>query len=177
MHCQLTPTVCSEENKFKMKKNLDKEFKVGICGLGTVGEATLMLLAGENSNEIRRRIGVSICVSHVATRTLNPEQTKNVPWAGTDPFVVVNDPMVDIVIETIGGYDPAFELIKRALINKKHVVTANKALIAERGNELFEMAEENNVVLAFESSVAGGIPILKIIREGSLSKENVEKIL
>lgn len=166
MHCQLTPTVCSEENKFKMKENVDKEFKVGICGLGTVGEATLMLLAGENSNEIRRRIGVSICVSHVATRTLNPEQTKNVPWAGTDPFVVVNDPMVDIVIETIGGYDPAFELIKRALINKKHVVTANKALIAERGNELFEMADENNVVLAFESSVAGGIPIIKGLREG-----------
>ena len=149
-----------------MKKNTDKEFKVGICGLGTVGEATLMLLTGGNSNEIRQRIGASICVSHVATRTLKPELTKNVSCVGTDPFVVANDPTVDIVIETIGGYDPAFELIKQALANKKHVVTANKALIAERGNELFEMAEENNVVLAFESSVAGGIPIIKGLREG-----------
>ena len=157
---------CAEEKKFKMKKNINKEFKVGICGLGTVGEATLMLLAGENSNEIKRRTGASICVSHVATRTSKPKLTENVPCVGTDPFLVANDPMVDIVVETIGGYDAAFEVIKQALTNKKHVVTANKALIAERGNELFEMAEENNVILAFESSVAGGIPIIKGLREG-----------
>ena len=157
---------CAEEKKFKMKKNINKEFKVGICGLGTVGEATLMLLAGENSNEIKRRTGASICVSHVATRTSKPKLTENVPCVGTDSFLVANDPMVDIVVETIGGYDAAFELIKQALTNKKHVVTANKALIAERGNELFEMAEENNVILAFESSVAGGIPIIKGLREG-----------
>ena len=149
-----------------MENKLDKEVKVGICGLGTVGGATLKLLTGENSEEIRRRAGASISVSQIATRTLNHSQVDGIPCVGTDPFAVVNDPSVEVVIETIGGYDPAYQVIKQALSNGKHVITANKALIAERGNELFEVAQKSNVVLAFESSVAGGIPIIKGLREG-----------
>tara|TARA_B100000700_G_scaffold48856_1_gene51563 strand:+ start:1446 stop:2759 length:1314 start_codon:yes stop_codon:yes gene_type:complete len=149
-----------------MRQNTHKEISVGICGLGTVGGGTLSLLTGESSEEIRNRVGASIVVSHVATRTLKPQVTEGIACVGTDPFSVVGDPSVDIVIETMGGYDPAFELIKKALFNKKHVVTANKALIAERGNELFRFAQDNGVILAFESSVAGGIPIIKALREG-----------
>ena len=149
-----------------MRQNTHREISVGICGLGTVGGGTLSLLTGDNSDEIRHRVGASIVVSHVATRTLKPQLTEGIGCVGTDPFSVASDPNVDIVIETMGGYEPAFELIKKALSNKKHVVTANKALIAEKGNELFKFAQENRVILAFESSVAGGIPIIKALREG-----------
>ena len=149
-----------------MRQNTQKDISVGICGLGTVGGGTLSLLMGESSEEIRRRVGANIVVSHVATRTLKPHVTEGIACVGIDPFSVVSDPNVDIVVETIGGYEPACELIKKALCNKKHVVTANKALIAERGNELFRLAKENGVILAFESSVAGGIPIIKALREG-----------
>ena len=149
-----------------MRQNTHREISVGICGLGTVGGGTLSLLTGDNSDEIRHRVGASIVVSHVATRTLKPQLTEGIGCVGTDPFSVASDPNVDIVIETMGGYDPAFELIKKALSNRKHVVTANKALIAEKGNELFKFAQENRVILAFESSVAGGIPIIKALREG-----------
>ena len=138
---------------------------VGICGLGTVGGGTLALLK-KNNAEISRRVGASIQVSHVATRSLNQEQVRNIHHSGVDPFAVADDPSVDILIETMGGFDPAFDIVKKALLNGKHVVTANKALVAERGNELFEIAEKKGVVLAFESSVAGGIPIIKALREG-----------
>ncbi|MDP6650749.1 MAG: homoserine dehydrogenase [Gammaproteobacteria bacterium] len=143
---------------------------VGICGLGTVGTGTLLLLR-DNADEIAKRLGRSIAVSRVATRTLDTERSAllencGVPNSSTDPFAVVNDPQVQIVVETMGGYEPAFDVVKQALANGKHVVTANKALIAERGNELFPVAQANNVNLAFESSVAGGIPIIKALREG-----------
>ena len=144
--------------------------KIGICGLGTVGVGTLALLQ-DNSAEIALRLGQAIEVVHAATRTLDKErrallESCGVQQSGTDPFAVVNDPQVQIVVETMGGFDPAFEVVKQALSNGKHVVTANKALLAERGNELFPIAEANNVILAFESSVAGGIPIIKALREG-----------
>ena len=148
-----------------MSKLSKRIINVGICGLGTVGGGTLALLK-ENNAEISRRVGASIQVSHVASRSLDREQVKNVSGSGSDPFVVANDPSIDILVETMGGYDPAFDVVKKALLNGKHVVTANKALIAERGNELFEIADRKGVVLAFESSVAGGIPIIKALREG-----------
>ena len=94
-----------------MGNKLDKEVRVGICGLGTVGGATLKLLTGENSDEIRRRAGASINVSQIATRTLNHSQVDGIPCVGTDPFAVVNDPLVEVVIETIGGYDPAYQVL------------------------------------------------------------------
>ena len=148
-----------------MSNDSSPDFKIGICGLGTVGGGTLNLLE-ENADEISMRLGRTITVSHVATRTPKPELTASVANTSNDPFTVVNDPEVQLVVETMGGYEPAFEVIKQALANGKHVVTANKALIAERGNELFEVAEANKVCLAFESSVAGGIPIIKALREG-----------
>ncbi len=147
-----------------------KVLRVGICGLGTVGGGTLNLLTS-NQQLITRRVGMPIEVVNVATRTLDPNKVAGVPRSGTDPFAVVNDPEVDVLVETIGGFEPAFEVVKQALANGKHVVTANKALIAEHGNELFAVAAENNVTLSYESSVAGGIPVIKALREGLAGNE------
>ena len=148
-----------------MSEVVNKTLNIGICGLGTVGAGTLALLT-DNGDEIRRRLGSDIKVARIATRTLDGKDLHRIEAVSTDVFDVVNDADIDILIETIGGYDPALEVIKQALSNGKHVVTANKALIAEHGNELFEIAQHNNVVLAYESSVAGGIPIIKALREG-----------
>ena len=145
---------------------------VGICGLGTVGGGTLALLE-QNAALITARAGCPIRVTHVATRTPNPDLCGQVARTGSDPLAVTSDSEVDVVVETMGGYDVAFEVIQRALSNGKHVVTANKALIAERGNELFALASANEVTLAFESAVAGGIPIIKALREG-LAANDIE---
>lgn len=143
-----------------------KSIKVGICGFGTVGGGTLSVLQ-TNGEEISRRLGGNIVVSRIASRSLKASDLSDSSiQTGTDPFELVNDPNVDIVVETIGGFDPAFEVVRQALSNGKHVVTANKALIAERGDELFPVAEANGVSLSYESSVAGGIPIIKALREG-----------
>tara|TARA_B110000438_G_C15820458_1_gene654163 strand:+ start:1044 stop:2372 length:1329 start_codon:yes stop_codon:yes gene_type:complete len=139
--------------------------KLGICGLGTVGGGTLALLEN-NGAEISLRTGLPIEVIAVASRSLQPGSLPHIANTGTDPFAVADDPDVDVVIETMGGFDPAFEVVKQALNNGKHVITANKALIAERGGELISIAATNNVILAFESAVAGGIPIIKALREG-----------
>ena len=145
---------------------------VGICGLGTVGGGTLALLE-QNAALITARAGCPIRVAHVATRTPKPDLCGQVAHTGSDPLAITSDPEVDVVVETMGGYDVAFEVIQRALSNGKHVVTANKALIAERGNELFALASANEVTLAFESAVAGGIPIIKALREG-LAANDIE---
>ena len=145
---------------------------VGICGLGTVGGGTLALLE-QNTRLITARAGCPIRVTHVATRTPKPDLCGQVAQTGSDPLAITSDPEVDVVVETMGGYDVAFEVIQRALSNGKHVVTANKALIAERGNELFALASANEVMLAFESAVAGGIPIIKALREG-LAANDIE---
>ena len=145
---------------------------VGICGLGTVGGGTLALLE-QNVAWITARAGCPIRVTHVATRTPKPDLCGQVARTGSDPLAITSDPEVDVVVETMGGYDVAFEVIQRALSNGKHVVTANKALIAERGNELFALASANEVTLAFESAVAGGIPIIKALREG-LAANDIE---
>ena len=145
---------------------------VGICGLGTVGGGTLALLE-QNAALITARTGCPIRVTHVATRTPKPDLCGQVAHTGSDPLAITSDPEVDVVVETMGGYDVAFEVIQRALSNGKHVVTANKALIAERGNELFALASASEVTLAFESAVAGGIPIIKALREG-LAANDIE---
>ena len=142
-----------------------KCIKVGICGFGTVGGGSYNLLQ-TNGEEITRRVGCAIDVVRIASRSIIKGDVNSAVNISNDPFDLVNDPEVDIVIETIGGFDPAFEVVRQALINGKHVVTANKALIAERGNELFSVAQGNAVTLAYESSVAGGIPIIKALREG-----------
>ena len=141
-----------------MNSSAANSLKLGICGLGTVGGGTLALLEN-NGAEISLRTGLPIEVIAVASRSLQPGSLPHIANTGTDPFAVANDPDVDVVIETIGGFDPAFKVVKQALSNGKHVITANKALIAERGGELISIAATNNVILAFESAVAGGIPI------------------
>lgn len=142
-----------------------KPVNVGICGLGTVGGGTFNVLK-RNVQEITRRAGREIVVSHVGMRQTKPGFDFEGCTISNDIFDVVRDPDVDIVAELIGGYDTAFELVMMAIENGKHVVTANKALIAERGNEIFAAAKAKGVVVAYEAAVAGGIPIIKAVREG-----------
>lgn len=139
--------------------------KLGICGLGTVGSGTVNLLAS-NGESISRKAGVKLEIIHVGARRDNPACDLSAFKVSRDIFAVVDDPEVDIVIELIGGTTVAKELVIRAIKAKKHVVTANKALIAEFGTELFALAAEAGVALRYEAAVAGGIPIIKALREG-----------
>jgi len=144
-----------------------KPVYIGLLGLGTVGGGTARVLAN-NATEIARRAGREIQLIHAAARGLNGEvpQGAESSTITDDAFEVVNNPEVDIVVELIGGDSPARELVLKAIENGKHVVTANKALIAKHGNEIFAAAQKKGVVVAFEAAVAGGIPIIKAIREG-----------
>ena len=142
-----------------------KPVKVGICGLGTVGGGTFNVLQ-RNAEEISRRAGRGIEVAQIATRTPKPQfQTTGIAITN-DVFAVATNPEIDIVIELVGGYTVARDLVLLAIENGKHVVTANKALIAVHGNEIFAKAREKGVIVAFEAAVAGGIPVIKAIREG-----------
>ncbi|MDD2737412.1 MAG: homoserine dehydrogenase [Methylomonas lenta] len=141
--------------------------KVGVLGLGTVGGGTVNVLK-RNAAEIARRAGREIVVSRASARNLSQKRicdTQGIALTA-DPFEVVNDPEIDIVVELIGGYDMAKQLVLTAIANGKHVVTANKALIALHGNEIFAEASKKGVMVMFEAAVAGGIPIIKAIREG-----------
>ncbi len=145
-----------------------KPVKVGLLGLGTVGGGTVSVLS-RNAEEIARRAGRGIQISHAAAIEYNADAITgldNIEKISDDAFAVVNDPDVEIIIELIGGYSPAKELVLEAIKNGKHVVTANKALIAMHGNEIFAAAQEKGVTVAFEAAVAGGIPIIKAMREG-----------
>lgn len=141
--------------------------KVGLLGLGTVGGGTLNVLT-RNAEEIARRAGCDIQITHAAAKSYDPDSLTGLDRVevGDDAFAVVKNPDIDIVVELIGGYSPARELVLEAIENGKHVVTANKALIALHGNEIFEAAEQKGVMVAFEAAVAGGIPIIKAVREG-----------
>ena len=140
---------------------------VGLLGLGTVGGGTFNVL-NRNAAEIVRRAGRGIQITHAAAREYDPQRLPGIEsiTVSSDAFAVVDDPAVDIVVELIGGYEPARELVLKAIANGKHVVTANKALIALHGNEIFAAAQDKGVMVAFEAAVAGGIPIIKAIREG-----------
>ena len=145
-----------------------KPVKVGLLGLGTVGGGTVSVLT-RNAEEIARRAGRGIQISHAAAKEYNADAITGldkIEKISDDAFAVVNDPDVEIVVELIGGYSPAKELVLEAIKNGKHVVTANKALIATHGNEIFAAAQEKGVTVAFEAAVAGGIPIIKAMREG-----------
>ncbi|HCO42899.1 MAG TPA: homoserine dehydrogenase [Gammaproteobacteria bacterium] len=141
--------------------------RIGLLGLGTVGGGTLELLA-RNGDEIARRAGRPLQVTHAAVR--NPDRPRGAHAAHverlTDPFELVHHPDIDIVAELIGGLEPARELVLAAIGAGKHVVTANKALIAHHGNEIFDAARRAGVAVGFEAAVAGGIPIIKTLREG-----------
>ena len=141
--------------------------KVGLLGLGTVGGGTVNVLQ-RNADEISRRAGRGIVVSHASARDINKPRicrTDDIQLT-ENPNDVVTDPDISIVVELIGGDTLARELVLKAIANGKHVVTANKALIAKHGNEIFSAAQKQGVMVAFEAAVAGGIPIIKAIREG-----------
>ena len=149
-----------------------KPVKVGILGLGTVGSSVFNLL-NDNAIEIARRVGRTIEVAHVGARRDNPDCDLSSVTVSRDLKDVLEDDSIDIVVELIGGTTLALELVLKAIAQGKHVVTANKALIAEHGNEIFAAAQEKGVTVTFEAAVAGGIPIIKSIREG-LSANHIE---
>ena len=150
-----------------MKASVMKPIRVGLLGIGTVGSGTFNVLR-RNQEEIRRRAGRAIEVVMVAD--LDTERAKHMTGGSveivSDGRRVVSHPDIDIVIELIGGDGIARELVMTAIANGKHVVTANKALLAKHGTEIFRAAEEKGVMVAFEAAVAGGIPIIKALREG-----------
>jgi homoserine dehydrogenase len=142
-----------------------KPVNVGIVGLGTVGTGTFKVLR-RNAEDIARRAGRAIQLVHVGVRRDNPECDTQDIKVSRDIFEVARNPDVDILVELIGGTTVARDLVMEAIANGKHVVTANKALIAQHGNEIFAAAREKGVNVAFEAAVAGGIPVIKAIREG-----------
>ncbi|MEW6369574.1 MAG: homoserine dehydrogenase [Pseudomonadota bacterium] len=153
-----------------------KPIKVGLLGIGTVGAGTFNVLQ-RNQEDIRRRAGRGIEITMVAARNLEraAQLTGGQCRVVDDPFQVVDSPDVDIVVELIGGYELPRELVLRAIANNKHVVTANKALLALHGNEIFAAAQEKGVMVAFEAAVAGGVPIIKALREG-LTANRIESV-
>ena len=144
-----------------------KQLNVGLLGIGTVGGGTYTVLT-RNAAEITRRTGVAINVVQVADK--NIELAKKITGGNVDitddAFATVSNPNVDVVVELIGGYNLSKQLVLKAIENGKHVVTANKALLALHGNEIFAAAQAKGVIVAFEAAVAGGIPIIKALREG-----------
>ncbi len=144
-----------------------KPVKIGLLGLGTVGCGTVAVLE-RNADEISRRAGRGIRVVAAAARDLSRPRACDLEDVRltSNPVEVVDDHEVEVVVELMGGTEPARELVLRAIAAGKHVVTANKALIALHGNEIFARAHERGVVVAFEAAVAGGIPIIKALREG-----------
>ncbi len=147
-----------------MKKD---KISVGIIGFGTVGSGTVRILM-ENKYVLRERLGFDIQVKRVVARDLKKDRGIKLPkdMLTNNVQSVLEDPDIDIVVELIGGISPAKEFILSAIRNGKHIVTANKALLATYGDKIFTTAQKSGVEIGFEASVAGGIPIIKVIREG-----------
>lgn len=150
-----------------MKALIKEKIRVGLVGLGTVGAGVVRILH-ENRALIQKRVGVPIELSIVADMDQRKKAILPDPKIHfvTDFREVVDDPQVDIVVELIGGFEPAKTILLSALKNKKHVVTANKALLAEHGEEIYAAANKMGLEIGFEGSVAGGIPIIRILKEG-----------
>lgn len=153
-----------------------KPINVGLLGIGTVGGGTFTVLE-RNREEISRRAGRAIAITVVADKDLTRANSIVNGRAKVidDALKVVNDPNIDIVVELIGGTKIAKDLMLKAIDNGKHVVTANKALLAQHGNEIFAAAQKKGVMVAFEAAVAGGVPIIKSLREG-LAANRIEWI-
>lgn len=150
--------------------------RIGILGLGTVGGGTAQVLQ-DNAAEITRRLGREVYISAVCD--LDENRAKSLcPTAQfiTDPFALVAQPDIDIVVELFGGTGIAKDAVLSAIEHGKHVVTANKKLLAEYGNEIFALAEEKNVMVQFEAAVAGGIPVIKALREG-LAANRIQSVV
>ena len=148
--------------------------KIGICGLGTVGQGVIALLS-EGAEVLNNRVGGTIELVHVATRTPKPEVDTLGAKDSRDVFEVARDPSVEVLIELIGGTTVAKDLVAEALNQGKHVVTANKALLADHGDELFALAESKGVALRFEAAVAGGIPVIEAVKT-SLAGNHVSSV-
>ncbi|MDB5922175.1 MAG: homoserine dehydrogenase [Betaproteobacteria bacterium] len=153
-----------------------KPINVGLLGIGTVGGGAYTVLR-RNQEEIGRRAGCAITIKMVADKDLDKVRSIVGERAivTADAYDVVDNREIDIVVELIGGTNIARELVLKAIANGKHVVTANKALLAQHGNEIFEAAQKHNVMVAFEGAVGGGIPIIKSLREG-LTANRIEWI-
>lgn len=141
-----------------------KSVKVGLLGLGTVGQGVLEVLQ-RSGEEILRRAGRKVEVVGACVRNMQRSNPHNI-FLTTNADDIINNPEIDVIIEVMGGFEPAKTYVMQALAQGKHVITANKALIATSGNEIFAQAEKKSLIVAFEAAVAGGIPIIKTIREG-----------
>ena len=144
--------------------------RIGVCGVGTVGLATIEILR-QQSDLISVRAGRAVQIRHVGARRDHADHDYGDARVSRDVMEVARDPEVDVLVELIGGTTVAYDLIKLAIEQGKDIVTANKALIAEHGNELFSLAEAAGVHVGFEASVAGGIPIIKALRESMAANE------
>jgi homoserine dehydrogenase len=153
----------------------DKPVRIGMLGCGVVGSSVARLLLADSA-ELSTRAGVKIELSRIAVRTIKPYEGINPALFTTDPFSIVNDPEIDLVIEVIGGIEPARELIMTAIENRKSVVTANKALLASHGAEMFTAAYAKGEDIYYEASVAGAIPIIRPMRD-SLAGDFVTRLM
>ena len=153
----------------------DKPVRIGMLGCGVVGSSVARLLLADTA-ELSTRAGVKIELSRIAVRTIKPYEGINPALFTTDPFSVVNDPEIDLIIEVIGGIEPARELIMTAIENRKSVVTANKALLASHGAEMFTAAYAKGEDIYYEASVAGAIPIIRPMRD-SLAGDFVTRLM
>ena len=145
---------------------MKRKINVGLIGLGTVGGGAFRILQ-ENAELIRRRVGVPVEITKIAVRDTQRDRGFTVAKGllTNDPSHIIDDPNIDIVVELIGGYQPAKELILAAIARGKHVVTANKALLAAHGAEIYEAARRAGINIGFEASVGGGIPVIKALKE------------
>ena len=145
---------------------------IGLIGIGTVGGGTYRVLK-DNASAISNKMGIDIKITHVADKDLKlaKDTVDKDITVEENAFALIQNSSIDTIVELIGGTGVALEIVRKALENGKHVVTANKALIAMHGEELVKIANKNNVVLAYEAAVAGGIPIIKAIREGLAANE------
>jgi homoserine dehydrogenase len=153
----------------------DKPVRIGMLGCGVVGSSVARLLLADAA-ELSTRAGVKIVLARIAVRTIKPYEGINPALFTTDPFSIVNDPEIDLVIEVIGGIEPARELIMTAIENRKSVVTANKALLASHGAEMFTAAYAKGEDIYYEASVAGAIPIIRPMRD-SLAGDFVTRLM
>ncbi len=153
----------------------DKPVRIGMLGCGVVGSSVARLLLADAA-ELSTRAGVKIELARIAVRTIKPYEGINPALFTTDPFSIVNDPEIDLVIEVIGGIEPARELIMTAIENRKSVVTANKALLASHGAEMFTAAYAKGEDIYYEASVAGAIPIIRPMRD-SLAGDFVTRLM
>lgn len=154
-----------------MKKG-EKKLGIGLLGFGTVGTGVWKILS-QHAGLLEERTGTSISMRKICVRDLKKKREASLPEKilTTKPEEILEDPDIDVVVEVMGGIEPAGRLILEAIKRRKHVVTANKALLAERGAEIFRAARDAGVSVGFEASVAGGIPILKAIREGFVANQ------